>query len=58
MISVLPTEDVGKYEFLTGKYVLPEKNLLERPAAMKIFEYSPLGREVEKQTKIANINNK
>ena len=27
-ISSLPSGNVGKYEFLTGKDVLPEKNLL------------------------------
>ena len=31
--------NVSKYEFLTGKDVLPEKDLLEK-AAMKRFEYS------------------
>ena len=38
---------VGKYEFLTGKEVLPEKWLLETAATIK-FEYSPLGSDLEK----------
>lgn len=46
-----------KYDFLIAKDVLPEKNLLERAAITKIFEYSPLGREVEKQTDIAKYDN-
>ena len=29
-ISVLPSGNVGKYEFLTGKGDLPEKDLLEK----------------------------
>ena len=28
-ISALSSGNVGKYEFLTGKYVLPEKNFQE-----------------------------
>ena len=39
---------------MTGKNVLPEKGLLEKKATtMKKFEYSPLGRELKKQTDIA-----
>ena len=29
----------GKYKFLTGEYVLPKKELLEKPAAIAIFKY-------------------
>ena len=29
-ISTLSSGNVSKYEFLTGKYVLPEKDLLEK----------------------------
>ena len=43
-ISILSSENVSKYEFLTGKDVLPEKELLEKAAAIKRFEYSPLCR--------------
>ena len=45
MISVLLSGNVGKYEFLTGKDVLPEKAV-----TIKRFEYSPLGSELKKQT--------
>ena len=33
-----------KYLFLTGKDDLPEKDLLKKAAALKSFEYSPLGK--------------
>ena len=52
-ISELSSRNVNKYEFLTGKYVLPEKGLLEKGTAMKRFEYLPLGRELNAQTDIA-----
>ena len=39
-ISALSSGNVSKYEFLSGKDVLPEKNLLEKVAALKRFEYS------------------
>ena len=51
-ISALPSGNVAKYEFLTGKNVLPEKYLLEKAAAMKWFEYLPLGKELKEQTDI------
>ena len=44
--------NVSKYECLTGKDVLPEKDLLEKTAALKRFEYSPIGSELEKQTSV------
>ena len=37
---------------MTDKYVLSEKNLLEKGATMKRFEYSPLGKEMEKQPSV------
>ena len=37
---------------MTGKYVLPEKDLLEKAATTKRFEYSPLGKEPKAQTNI------
>ena len=52
-ISALSQEDFSKYEFFTGKDVLPEKDLLEEAAATKIFEYSPLGQELKKETSFA-----
>ena len=48
----LSSGNVSKYEFLTGKNVLPEKDLLEKAAAMKRFEYSWLGKELKKQTSV------
>ena len=45
----LSSRNVIKYEFLTGKYFLPEKKLPTK----KRFEYSPLGKELKVQTGIA-----
>ena len=42
-IPALSSGNVSKYEFLTGKDVLHEKDLLEKAAALKRFEYSPIG---------------
>ena len=50
-ISALSSENVSKYEFLTGKDVLLEKNLLEKAVTIKRFEYSLLGKELKKQTR-------
>ena len=44
-ISALSSINVSKYEFLTKKDVLPEKDLLEKAATIKLFKYSPLGKE-------------
>ena len=52
-ISALSSGNVGKYEFLTGKDVLPEKDLLEKIATVKRLEYSPLGKELKAQNDIA-----
>ena len=38
---------------MTGKDVLPEKDLLEKAPALKRFEYSPLGKELKAQTDTA-----
>ena len=38
---------------MTDKDVLPERELLEKAATMKRFEYSPLGKELKAQTDIA-----
>ena len=38
---------------MTGKDVLPEKDLLEKAAALKRFEYLLLGKELKKQTTVA-----
>ena len=37
-ISALSSGNVSKYEFLTGKDILPEKDLLKKAAALKKFE--------------------
>ena len=41
-IFALSWGNVSKYEILTGKDVLPGKDLLEKPATIKRFVYSPL----------------
>ena len=46
--------NVGKYEFLTRKDVLPEKCLLGKTATIKGYENSPLGGELKKQTDVCN----
>ena len=55
-ISASSPRNVSKYEFLTSKDVLPEENLLEKAAALKRFEYAPLGKELKKQTSVAKKN--
>ena len=50
--SVLSSGKFSKYELLTGKYVLFEKNLLEKTAELERFEYSPLGQAFGKDTVI------
>ena len=52
-ISILSSGNVSTYEFLTGKDVLPKKDLLEKAATMKRFEYSPLGKELKKKNSVA-----
>ena len=52
-ISALSSRNVSKYEFLTSKDVLTEIYLLEKAATMKRFKYSPLGKELKKQTSVA-----
>ena len=52
-ISALSSGNVSKYEFLTDKDVLAEKDLLEKAAALKRFEYSLLAKELKKQTSVA-----
>ena len=48
-----------KMNFLRNKDVLLEKDLLEKAATTKRFEYLPLGSELKKETDTAknNINN-
>ena len=52
-ISALSSGNVSKHEFLTSKDILTEINQLEKAATMKKFEYSPLGKELKKQTSVA-----
>ena len=52
-ISGLLSGSVSKQEFLTGRDVLPEKDLLGKAAALKRFEYSLLGKELKKETSVA-----
>ena len=49
----LSSENVGRYEFLTSKDVLREKDLLDKVATIKIFKYLRLGSEVNRQTEIS-----
>ena len=51
-ISTLSSGNVNRYEFSTSKDVLPEKDLQEKAAKIKRFEYSPLGEELKAQTDI------
>ena len=52
-MSALSSGNITEYEFLTGKDILPERDLLEKTAAIKRFEYSLLGKELKKQTSFA-----
>ena len=46
-ILALSSGNVGIYEFLTSEDVLPEKELLEKAATIKRFEYSLLSKELK-----------
>ena len=48
-VSALSSGKIDKYEFLTGKEILPsnQKQIIEQAK----FTYSPLGKAFEKQTK-------
>ena len=52
-ISALPSGNVSKYEFFTGKDVLPEQILLEYATTIKIFEYSFLGKKLKAEASFA-----
>ena len=52
-ISALSSRNVSKYEFLTGKDILPDKGLLETATALKRSGYSPLGKELKIQISTA-----
>ena len=49
----LSSGNVSKYEFLTGRDVLPGNYLLEKAAAIKRFKYCLLDKELKKQTSVA-----
>ena len=51
-VSALSSENVNKYQFLTNKDALIEKVLLAKTGAIKIFEYSYVGKELKAQTDI------
>ena len=53
IISGLSSENVSKYEFLTSKDILPEKDLLEKAATMKRLGYFLPGKEIKAQNNIA-----
>ena len=52
-ILALSSANVSKYEFLTGKDVLLEKEMLQKAVTIKSFEYVELDTELKKQTDIA-----
>ena len=43
-IYALSSGNASKYHFLTGKDVLPGKDLVEKTVELERFEYFPLGR--------------
>lgn len=45
--------NIREYEFLTGKDVLTENELLEKAITLKRFEYFLLGTELKSQTDIS-----
>ena len=51
-ISAPSSENVSKYEFLTGKDVLAKKDLLEKAVTMRRFEYPSLCKELKARTDI------
>ena len=48
-ISALSSRNANKYKFLTGKDTLTEKDLQEKDATTKRFEYLPLGKKLKAQ---------
>ena len=57
-VSASSSENISKYEFLTGNNALPEKDLLEKTEVIKRFEYFLLGKELKAQTDIAKKQHK
>ena len=56
-IFVLSLENVCKYTFSMDEDVLPETRLIEKAVTIKRFEYSPLGKELKKQSDITGKQN-
>ena len=52
-ILELSSRNVAKYEFSLDEYVKPERGLLEKAVAIKIFEYSWLSSDLKEQTGVA-----
>ena len=52
MISALSSGNASKYEFLAGKDILPEKDMLEKGAGIKRLGYFLLGKELKAQSDI------
>ena len=44
--------NVGKFQFLTGENILPEKDLSEEAATIKRFEYLPSGNELKSKQEL------
>ena len=55
-ISALSSGKIGKYEYLTGEEILPsnQQQIIEQAK----FTYSPLGKALEKQTKLLKTKQK
>ena len=53
-ISPLSSRNVSEYKFFTGKLVLTEEDLLQKPATLNRLKYPLLGKELRVQTDIAN----
>ena len=51
-ISAFSSGNISKYEFSNGKDVLAEKDFVEKAAALKRFERSPLGKVFEKEANV------
>ena len=49
----LPLGNVTKSEFFTSKDILSERDWLEKAAALRRFEHSPLGKELKRKTSAA-----
>ena len=46
-ISALSSGNISEHEFLTGKDILSENDLLKKVRTIKRFEYSPLDKELQ-----------